>query len=207
MINTKFGCIHTFYSNDKYFYYITCTHMRNTFLLIILFFASGLKAQTDAPLRFEDVTQRTDFASQNRFKDSIPNKKWFVSTYSGISTGFTFFKGGNATVVSAPLGLQFNRRLNNNFYAFAGIAAAPAYINFNNTFLNTDINKAGQNNTFIKNNNFGVYSRVDLGLTYVNDAKTFSISGSIGIEKSSYPMFPYNQINSSNQPRAVYPNK
>ncbi|MEP6682528.1 MAG: hypothetical protein ABJA35_04675 [Parafilimonas sp.] len=179
--------------------------MRNTCLLIILFFASGLKAQTAAPLRFADVTQRTDFANQNRFKDSIPNKKWFLSTYSGVSTSFMFFKGGNATVLSAPLGLQLNRRLNNNVYAFAGVTAAPAYINFNNTFLNTDINKGNANNSFIKKNNFGVYSRVDVGLMYVNDAKTFSISGSFGIEKSSYPMFPYTQVNSVNQRGVAYP--
>jgi hypothetical protein len=105
------------------------------------------------------------------------------------------------------VGLQLNRRLNNNLYAFAGVSVAPAYTNFNNAFLSADINKINPNNSFIKGNNFGMYSRVDLGLTYVNDAKTFSISGSIGVERSSYPLFPYNQINTTRQNPVVYPNK
>jgi hypothetical protein len=179
--------------------------MRIVFTLFILFAATLLKAQRYTPLRFTDYAQRTAFANHNYLKDSIANKKWFLSSYSGVSTSFMFFKGGNATVVSAPLNLQLNRRLNNNVYAFAGVTAAPAYINFNNTFLNADINKANSNNSFIKSNNFGIYSRIDAGLMYVNDAKTFSISGSIGIEKSSYPMFPYNQVNSVNQRAVAYP--
>jgi hypothetical protein len=57
-----------------------------------------------------------------------------VSKYTGISTSFSFFKGGNATIVSAPLGLQLNRRLNNNLFAFAGVSAAPSYVNFRSSY-------------------------------------------------------------------------
>ena len=108
-----------------------------------------------------------------------------------MSTSFIFYRGNNAIIFSSPVGLQLNRRLNNNLYAFAGVSAAPAYINFNNAFLNTDINKTNSNN-FSKANNFGMYSRAEIGLMYVNDAKTFSISGSIGIEKTNYPSYQYN---------------
>ena len=38
----------------------------------------------------------------------------------------------------------------------------------------------------------GLYSRAELGLQYINDERTFSISGSIGVERSSYPVLPYN---------------
>ncbi|HEY2726871.1 MAG TPA: hypothetical protein VGI61_06835 [Parafilimonas sp.] len=154
-----------------------------------------------------DYTQRAAFASHNHFKDNVANKKWFLTTYSAISTDFVFYKNGNATVLSAPVGLQLNRTLNKNLYAFAGVSAAPAYINFNDAFLSANINKTNSNNSFLKSNNFGMYSRVDLGLTYINDAKTFSISGSVGIERSSYPLFPYNQINTTKQNTIVYPKK
>ena len=178
--------------------------MRTAFILSILFITASLKAQFYTPASFNAYSQHPAFYNHNYLKDSGANKKWFLSSYGGISTSFVFFKGGNATVVSAPLNLQLNRRLNNNLYAFAGVTAAPAYINFNNTFLHTDVNKGNPNNNFFKSNNFGAYSRVDIGLTYVNDAKTFSISGSFGIEKSSYPMFPYNQSNVVNQPSLPY---
>ena len=122
------------------------------------------------------------------------DKKWSLSTYSGLSTSFNFFNGGSAMVVAAPLSLQLNRRLNNNLYAFAGVSAAPAYINFNRSFLSSDVNKLNPNNSFLKSNSFGVSTRAEMGLMYINDARTFSISGSIGVERSSYPLFPYQPI-------------
>ncbi len=173
--------------------------MRTVFVLIVLIFSITLKAQTSIPVSFMDYAQRQNFANDLRNNDSASNKKWFLSTYSGISTSFNFFKGGNATVISAPLGLQLNRRLNNNLYAFASISAAPAYVNFSRSFLSAGVDKNYQSNSF-KSGGFGMYGRADLGLMYINDEKTFSISGSIGIERNSYPMYPYNQMN------AVRPN-
>jgi hypothetical protein len=42
-----------------------------------------------------------------------------------------------------------------------------------------------------------MYSAASLGLIYINDARTFSISGSISVERSNYPYSgtPYNQMN------------
>lgn len=113
---------------------------------------------------------------------------------------FFFFKGGNATIFSAPLGLQLNRRLNNNLFAFAGVSAAPSYVNFNSSFMNADFNKMNANSSF-KSSALGIYSRAELGLQYINDARTFSISGSIGVERSSFSMPMYipsnNRVNQS----------
>jgi hypothetical protein len=50
-----------------------------------------------------------------------------------------------------------------------------------------------------------MYSRADIGLMYVNDAKTFSISGSIGIERSTYPLLPYYPVNTTSQNPATHP--
>lgn len=175
-------------------------------ILIVLIAATSAKAQT-VPLSFMDYTHRVPFANQYHVKDSAANKKWFLSSYTGISTSFVFYRGGNATIVSAPVGLQLNRRLNNNLYAFASVSAAPAYINFNNAFLSADINKTNPNNSFIRSNSFGMYSRADIGLMYVNDAKTFSISGSIGIEQSNFPVFPYKQLNATPKQNPVNYNR
>src|SRR3712207_1698471 len=123
--------------------------------------------------------------SDARVNDSAFKKKWFVSKYTGLSTSFSFFKGGSASVFSVPVALQLNRRLNNNLYAFAGITAAPSYVNLRSSFLNTDFSKTGRQNSF-NQAGLGLYSRAELGLQYINDDRTFSISGSIGIERSDF---------------------
>jgi hypothetical protein len=176
--------------------------MRTILVLIVLIFSVSLKAQTFLPGSFIDYTQRQSFMRNNSFNDSTSNKKWFLNTYSSISTGFNFFRGGNATVVTAPAGLQLNRRLNNNLYAFAGVSVAPAYVNFSRSFLTSNSEKTYQNNSFLKSGSFGMYAKAALGLMYVNDARTFSISGSIGVERNSYPVFPYNEMNNT-RPAAV----
>ena len=169
--------------------------MRTILLLLISLSVVQSKAQRFVPGSFIDNSYRGSLVNKLQANDSIASKKWFFSKYSGISTSFTFFKGGNATIVSAPIGLQLNRRLNNNLYAFAGVSVAPAYVNFNQSFMTSDFNKSNPNNTAFKSSNLGIYSRAELGLQYINDDRTFSISGSIGVERNNYPMPFYNQNN------------
>jgi hypothetical protein len=173
--------------------------MRTIFLFVILITSIAVKAQTALPISFTDYIQREAFGNNLHSIAGAQNKKWFVSTYSGISTNFNFFNGGNATVLSVPVGLQVNRRLNNNLYAFAGVSAAPAYINFNSSFVSSSVNKGYPNNGLFNPNTFGTYARAELGLMYVNDARTFSVSGSVGVQRSSYPAFPYPQKNTTGQ--------
>jgi hypothetical protein len=179
--------------------------MRTVLLIVIMIFSIALKAQI--PLSASDNMQEGTFRNGSLSVDSTPDKKWFLSKYSSISTGFSFFNGGNAMVVAAPMGLQLDRKLNNNFYAFAGISVAPAYINFNRSFLTADANKSYPNNSIFRSNSFGVYSRAELGLMYVNDARTFSISGSIGVQRSSSPLFLYQPVNAAKSNPVFSPNK
>ena len=179
--------------------------MRILLIAVILISSAAVKAQSLMPVNYIDYTQRLPFTHHN-FYDSISTKKWFLNKYTGISTSFSFFKGGNATVVAAPIGLQLTRKLNNNFYAFAGVSVAPAYINFNRSFLSSNA-KGFQTNNFLKTNSFDIYSRAEMGLMYINDAKTFSVSGSIGIERSNYPVYPYNQFNTAKQNTVIGPNR
>lgn len=158
-------------------------------LIIILFFSFTIaKSQTPGISTFPVYSQRTGF--WNNSHDSITQKKWFLNTYSGLSTGVSFFKGGNATYLAAPFGLQLNRRLNNNLYAFASLSIVPAFTSFNSAFTNTRFNK-NFGNPYFTPNSFDIHPAASLGFMYINDAKTFSISGSISAERSTYPLLPY----------------
>lgn len=170
--------------------------MRLLLTLILIGLFTALKAQTIFP-GFQGDTYASSLYHNKNLYDSTAQKKWFVSRYIGIAASYNFFKGGSASIISAPLSLQLNRRINNNLYAFAGVSVAPSYINFNNAFLNTDLSKTNANNNFFKTANMGVYSSASLGLMYINDARTFSISGSISVEKSNYPVYYYNPVNTT----------
>jgi hypothetical protein len=170
--------------------------MRLLLTLIIMLFFSTLKAQTISPGFMSDIYTNSIYHSKHIYDSTAP-KKWFVSRSVGINAGYSSFNGGHASIISAPLSLQLNRRLNNNLYAFAGVSVAPSYISFSNTFLNTDPRKINTNNNFYKNRSTGVYSSAALGLMYINDARTFSISGSISIERDNYPVYYYNPVNTT----------
>lgn len=176
--------------------------MRFLLLYCISFFAVAAGAQTGLPLSAMDHIQRGGgFENNNAYTHGhLSGKKWFVTRYSGLSTGFSFFNGGSADFVSVPLGLQLNRRLNNNLYAFAGVSAAPSYIHFNRTFRSFTGNKVNPGNNLLRSGAFDVYSRAEIGLMYINDDKTFSISGSIGVQRSSYPLLPFQPVNTTTGP-------
>ncbi len=162
-------------------------------------FATTLQAQTTLPGSFSNSTYGNSFTRNKNVYDSSAPKKWFLTSYTGITAGYSFFRGGGASFVAAPIGLQLNRRLSNNLYAFAGITVAPTYFNFNRAFLTTDLNKINTRNTLYQPGNFSMYSAATMGLMYINDAKTFSVSGSISVERSNYPLFYNNQLYTNKQ--------
>jgi hypothetical protein len=147
---------------------------------IILFAAiliSAMVVKAQAPLGFGAVNQPF-FRHYGQVADSNAHpKKWFFSKYASISAGYTWFNGGGGPFLSAPMGLQINRQLTNNIYAFAGVSVAPTIFNFNSPY-NQSFNKT---NSFMNANRFGAYSSAYMGVMYVNDERTFSISGSIGV--------------------------
>ena len=179
--------------------------MRTILLVIILAVTVATKAQVPAGIGFMDYIQQESFGNYKHSVIGTPHKNWFFSTYTGFSTSFHSFNGSNATVVAVPVGLQLNRRLNDNLYAFAGVSIAPSYINFNRSFLFSTFNKGYQRSGIFDGTNFGINSRVEMGLMYINDAKTFSVSGSVNVQTSSYPLIPYQQAaNSHNASNVKY---
>jgi hypothetical protein len=77
--------------------------------------------------------------------------------------------------------------LNDNFYAFAGVSLAPAFTTFNSSMMATSQGHFTTPMGYFNPNGFNVYSRAEMGLMYVNDQKTFSISGSISVQRGSSP--------------------
>lgn len=167
-------------------------------LLVFVTLISSLLIEAQSP--------KQSFRDSSYFLQHTQSRKWFLTSYSSIGVGLNFFNGGTATVVSAPVGVQLNRQLNNNVFAFAGVSVAPTYVNFNRAFLSPGIKTPAPNG--FKSDYFGVYPSVNMGLMYINDARTFSVSGSIGVHRSGYPMFPYPPANmqraSSFTPTPVY---
>lgn len=169
-------------------------------------FAATATAQTALPGSFMDYAYGRTFTHNIPLADSSAKNQWLFSKYTALSASYSFFKGGSASVIAAPVGLQLSRKLTNNLYAFAGVSAAPAYIRFNGAMLPSDFIKNNTNNFFLQTNSFGIYSRAELGLMYINPEKTFSISGSIGVERSSYPAF-YTPVNTAPQNNVITPNR
>ena len=157
--------------------------IRTILFAAILISAVAVKAQT--PLSFGSMNGlQPAFRHFNQVADTNnPRKKWFFTKYASISTGFVAFNGGSGTFLSAPVGLQINRQLTNNVYAFAGVSVAPTFFHYNSAFYQPGINK---NNSLMNANNFGINPAAYMGLMYINPERTFSISGSIGISRSSY---------------------
>ena len=176
--------------------------MRFIGAVVILFFSFSLQAQTSLPVSAAGYQSPFFPGSQGRYIHSVSNKKWSFSRYSGISAGYMFFRGGSANYISAPIGLQLNRRLNNNMYAFGGVSVNPTYFNFSQPLPLSGMSKGYYANGVFGANNFGIYPKAELGLMYMNDEKTFSISGSISVQRGGYTTFPYQPV-ISNSTRPV----
>ena len=119
------------------------------------------------------------------------NHNWQIRPYASASVGYTFLGGlGGVSYVSAPVGVVLFKPLNNNFTAFGAASVAPTVFNFNRFSTQS-----------IPNNITGlsVNPSVQGGLIYTNDAKTFSISGSVSVERGSYPVYAPSQTKAVKQ--------
>jgi hypothetical protein len=135
------------------------------------------------------------FIPYSMIVDGNPNHKWQMQPYASLSAGYIFW-GGGISYVSAPVGVLFSRPLNNNFTTFAAASVAPTVFNINRLYAQPISNNfPGGNNL----TGLGVNASVTGGLIYTNDAKTFSISGSISVERGSSPVYFQNRPNTTKQ--------
>ena len=119
------------------------------------------------------------------------NHQLQLRPYASNSTGYIVLNRG-ISYLSAPVGLALVYPLSRNIAAFAGASASPVVFSVN------QLNNYTKNN-FSRSYNFGWNARVEGGLMYTNDAKTFSISGSVGVERGSYPGYPAYRTNTKKQ--------
>jgi hypothetical protein len=169
--------------------------MRKILTILALFIFLSSKAQTHLPVSSLNFSQPLFFPAYQIPVDSNQlNKKWYFSKYAAISTGAVFYNGGGGTFLSVPVGLQLNHPVNNNIIAFAGISVAPGFFNYNSLYTDPVFSKSYPGGYMTNPYQFGFNSRMDIGLMYINDARTFSISGSIGVERGTYPVYPTNRV-------------
>jgi hypothetical protein len=152
--------------------------------------ATAVKAQIASSFEAMNGMQSDIKRSQQINDTNRIQKKWFVTKYAGISTGFVAFKGGSSNFLSVPLALQVNRQLTNNLYAFGSVSVVPYLFRYNNMSYQPAINK---NNGLMQTNHFSAYSDAKVGVMYINNERTFSISGSIGVSRGGYNSYsPFN---------------
>src|SRR3984957_7979992 len=105
--------------------------------------------------------------------------------YASVSAGYLFL-GAGISLLPAPVGLVAYRALSHNFTGFAGVTVAPTVFNMSRLYTDQLVNPAYPGNRFT---GVGVNAGIQGGIIYTNDAKTFSISGSISVERGSYPVY------------------
>jgi len=161
--------------------------MRVLLVILVSMAVLSTKAQSHLPVSNlgYGYTPLSSFVPAPLSDSSHLNRKWQVRPYASVSAGYIFLNGG-ISYLSAPVGLMVFRPLTSNISAFAGVSAVPTVFSFSG--LNTNSSYPG--NSFSRSYNLGLNARVEGGLMYTNDAKTFSISGSVGIERGSYPVGP-----------------
>ncbi|MBS0030828.1 hypothetical protein ACTJJ0_27340 [Chitinophaga sp. 22321] len=156
--------------------------LRTIFFAAVLMSGMAVKAQTAPSFGAVNGAEPAFRYPQQVSDTGNIHKKWFVTKYAGVSTGFVAFRGGSSSFLSVPLALQVNRQLTNNLFAFGGVSMTPAVFRYNMPYQPA-INKG---NGFMQTNNFAAWSDAKIGVMYISNDKTFSISGSVGVGRSNY---------------------
>lgn len=171
--------------------------MRLLYFFILPFFAINVQAQV--PLNGSShnyIEGSYNRINLNKYDSSSP-KKWEITPYAGITSGYSLFNRNTAYLVGTSLGIQLGRRLSNNVYAFAAVSTTPMYINFDQAPFPPVQNKFNTLNSFYQPGIFSMYSSASMGIMYINSEKTFSVSGSISVGSSSYPGYLINHWNNA----------
>jgi hypothetical protein len=125
-----------------------------------------------------------------------PNQKWQIRPYASMSLGYLFLNGGGTSYLAAQTGVALIHPLTKNVSAFAALSASPVLFSVNRLYTDPALNSP---NNLSRPYNLGLNAGIQGGLIYTNDDKTFSISGSIGIERGSYPLYPANRTTTKKQ--------
>jgi hypothetical protein len=172
--------------------------MRSIFTILFSLIIYGAFAQTHLPaggpgFGFSPWQPVTSLPSFN--VDATKNN-WQLKPFASLSAGYMYFGGGGVSYLSAPVGVALFRPLNANWTAYGAATVTPAFYNVNNfSTIPAGANYHGY--PYQSGYGMSVTPGIQGGLIYTNDAKTFSISGHLSVEKTNYPVYPMEQRNPS----------
>jgi hypothetical protein len=115
--------------------------------------------------------------------------KWQLKPFASVSAGYMFYNGG-ISYLSAPVGVALFHPLNTNWTAYGAATLTPTFFSFNNLYALPAGNGKSFGYPFPGGYGTSLTPAIQGGLIYTNDARTFSISGHVRFEKSSYPAYP-----------------
>ncbi|MBS1602571.1 MAG: hypothetical protein JST42_07875 [Bacteroidetes bacterium] len=115
---------------------------------------------------------------------------WQLKPFASVSAGYLFYNGGSASYLSAPVGLALIRPLNPNWTVFGAATISPIAIQDTHLWTSPINDPNFHGSPFSSGYNLGINTGIQGGLMYTNQDKTFSISGSVHLERSSYPVYP-----------------
>jgi len=131
--------------------------------------------------------------------DASRPHRWQVKPFASLSAGYLFYNGGGMSYLSAPVGVAAFRPLNPNWTLFGAATVSPVAIQGNRLWTGpiNDPNYHGL--PYSSGYGLGVSTGIQGGLMYTNQDKTFSISGSVHVERSSYPVYPAAPVRTGKQ--------
>ena len=166
--------------------------MRTILVILAFFTLLSAKAQTHLPIYpFGFGFSQWQPMTGNALPGS--NQKWHLRPSASIQAGYLFYNGG-ISYLSAPLELNLYHPLTTNVTAFGGVYVAPTVFSMTNPYVSPF-----QNPGYPNRYNYSINPGVQGGLIYTNDAHTFSISGSVRVERGSsyYPYYPAPRSNTN----------
>jgi len=119
-----------------------------------------------------------------------PNQKWQLRPYANLSIGYLFLNGGGTSYLAAQTGVALIHPLTKNVSAFAAVSATPVLFSINRLYTDPALNSP---NNLSRPYNLGLNTGIQAGLIYTNDDKTFSISGSVEVERGGNSLYPVNR--------------
>jgi hypothetical protein len=159
--------------------------MRVLLALLVSLTLFSANAQTHLPvspsLGFTPWSPFTPFYQPIFINTSKPG--WQLTPFASISAGYIFYNGGTS-YLSAPTGLMLSHPINKNLTGFGGITATPTVFS-SLAYPGT----LAPGYPGFSRPNLGLSTGVTGGLMYTNDAKTFSISGRISVDRTTYPNY------------------
>jgi len=124
------------------------------------------------------------------FDTSRSNYRWQMKPFASVSAGYFFYQGGGASYLSAPVGLALFRPLNAHWTAFAAATVTPVVFPGTRLWPGAITNPASHPYPFAGRDGLGLSTGLQGGLIYTNEDRTFSISGSLHVERNSYRVYP-----------------